>query len=116
LETEMIKKLSERNNIVISTGGGAVVRQENVDVLKKNGVIVCLTAKPETIVRRTGNSDDRPLLQVEDPLEKIKELLNFRKLFYEKADIMIDTEGKTPLHIAEEIIEKVKGKDGKNKG
>ena len=116
LETEMIKKLSERNNIVISTGGGAVVRQENVDVLKKNGVIVCLTAKPETIVRRTGNSNDRPLLQVEDPLEKIKELLNFRKPFYEKADIMIDTEGKTPLHIAEEIIEKVKGKDGKNKG
>jgi len=116
LETEMIKKLSERNNIVISTGGGAVVRQENVDVLKKNGVIVCLTAKPETIVRRTGNSNDRPLLQVEDPLEKIKELLNFRKPFYEKADIMIDTEGKTPLHIAEEIIEKVKEKDGKNKG
>jgi shikimate kinase len=48
------------------------------------------------------------LLQVEDPLKKIKELLNFRTPFYEKADIMIDTEGKTPLQIAEEIIERIK--------
>jgi len=45
---------------------------------------------------------------VEDPLQKIKELLEFRKPYYEKADIMIDTEGKSPLQVAEEIIEKVK--------
>jgi len=110
IETEMIRKLSESKNAIISTGGGAVLKQENMDILRKNGVIICLTALPETILQRTSNNNDRPLLQVENPLEKIKELLNFRKPFYQKADVMIDTEGKSPLQIAEEIIEKVKDK------
>jgi shikimate kinase len=109
IETETIKKFSKGKNIIISTGGGAVLRQENMDVLRGNGIIICLSASPETILQRTSNTNDRPLLQVEDPLKKIKELLEFRKPYYEKADIMIDTENKTPLQIAEEIIEKVKG-------
>jgi shikimate kinase len=110
VETEMIKKVSENKNIIISAGGGAVLKQENMDTLRKNGIIVCLTATPETILKRTSNNKGRPLLLVGNPLERIKELLNFRKPFYEKADIMIDTEGKTPLQIAEEIIEKIKDK------
>jgi len=111
IETDMIRKLSESKNTIISTGGGAVLKQENMDILRKNGVIVCLTASPETIFERTSTNNDRPLLQVENPLKKINELLNFRKPFYEKADVMIDTEGKPPLRIAEEIIEKVKVKN-----
>jgi shikimate kinase len=110
IETEMITKLSKDKNSIISTGGGAVLKQENMDILRGNGVIICLTATPETILSRTSNSNDRPLLQVENPLERIKGLLDFRKPFYERADVMIDTEGKTPLQIAEEIIEKVKDK------
>ncbi len=108
IETDMIRKLSESKNTIISTGGGAVLKQENMDILRKNGVIVCLTASPETIFKRTSTNNDRPLLQVENPLERIKELLNFRKPFYQKADVMIDTEGKNPLQIADEIIEKIK--------
>jgi shikimate kinase len=108
IESNVIKRLSETKNAVISTGGGAVLRQENMDNLGKNGVIVCLTASPETILKRTGNNNDRPLLQVENPLQKIKELLEFRRPYYEKADIMIDTEGKSPLEVADEIIEKIK--------
>jgi shikimate kinase len=107
MEADIIKRLSEMKNAIISTGGGAVLRQENMDNLRKNGVVVCLTASPETILKRTSNNNDRPLLQVEDPLQKIKELLEFRKPYYEKADIMIDTEGKSPLRVAEEIISKV---------
>jgi shikimate kinase len=110
IETEMITKLSKDKNSIISTGGGAVLKQENMDILRGNGVIICLTATPETILSRTSNSNDRPLLQVENPLKRIKGLLDFRKPFYERADVMIDTEGKTPLQIAEEIIEKVKDK------
>ncbi len=110
IETEMITKLSKDKNSIISTGGGAVLKQENMDILRRNGVIICLTATPETILSRTSNSNDRPLLQVENPLKRIKGLLDFRKPFYERADVMIDTEGKTPLQIAEEIIEKVKDK------
>lgn len=108
IETEMIKRLSEKNNVIISTGGGAVLKKENVDALRKNGVIVCLLATPETILKRTSHTANRPLLKVEDPLKKIKELLDYRKPFYEKADIMIDTEGKTPSQIAEELVEKIR--------
>ena len=110
IETDMIKKLSGKKNIIISTGGGAVLKQENLDILREKGIIVCLLATPETILRRTSHNSNRPLLQVEDPSGKIKELLNFRKPFYDKADIPIDTEAKTPIQIAEEIIEKIKVK------
>jgi shikimate kinase len=110
IETEMIQKLSEHKNVIISTGGGAVLKQGNMDALRKQGVIVCLMATPEIILKRTVRSSNRPLLQVEDPFARIKELLDFRRPFYEKADIAIDTEGKTPLQIAEEIMEKVKVK------
>lgn len=108
IETETIKQVSENNNVIISTGGGAVLKQENMDAMREKGVIVCLTAASETILERTRKTGDRPLLIVENPLERIKELLEFRKPFYEKADIMIDTESKTPLQIAEEIIDKIK--------
>ncbi len=109
IETDMIKKVSLNKDAVISTGGGAVLRQENMETLRGTGIIVCLMASPETILQRTSSTSDRPLLHVENPLEKIGELLDIRKPYYEKADIVIDTDGKTPLQIAEEIVEKVKG-------
>lgn len=108
MESAVIKRLSEMDRAVISTGGGAVLRQENMDNLRKKGVIVCLTASPETILKRTGNNNDRPLLRVENPLQKIKELLQIRTPYYEKADIMIDTNGKSPFEVADEIISKFK--------
>jgi shikimate kinase len=108
IETMMIKQIAAGKNLIISTGGGAVLKQENMAILRENGVIVCLMASPETILKRTSTSNDRPLLKVENPLEKINQLLTFRKPFYEKADIMIDTENKTPLQIAEEIIGKIR--------
>jgi shikimate kinase len=106
METETIRKVARNRNVIISTGGGAVLRQENMDILREDGVIICLWASPETILKRTGRNSERPLLQVEDPLKRIKELLEYRRPFYEKADIMIDTEEKTPFCIAEEILER----------
>ncbi len=105
IETDMAKKLSIMNNVVISTGGGVVLKEENMKYLGVKGLIVCLMASPETILNRTINNDDRPLLKVDDPLKKIRELLKYRMLFYKKADIIIDTEGMSPIEIAEEIIE-----------
>ncbi len=106
IEADMIRKVARNRNAIISTGGGAVLRQENMDVLRETGVIVCLWASPETILRRTGNDSGRPLLQVEDPFGRIRDLLEYRRPFYEKADIVVDTEEKTPLQIAEEIMER----------
>lgn len=108
MEKDKIEDISKKKNSIISTGGGAVLKEENVSALRRNGVIVCLTANPETILKRTANNSDRPLLQVDNPLEKIKELLKIRKPYYEKADITIDTEGKTPGAAAKEIVERIK--------
>jgi shikimate kinase len=108
LETETIRRIVAGNNLIISTGGGAVLREENMEALRENGIVFCLDAHPETILERTNRSEDRPLLRTEDPMAKIKELLNFRRPFYKKAGTLIDTEGKTPLQIAEEIVETVR--------
>ena len=108
METAMIKKTSQEENLIISTGGGAVLRDENMAALKEKGIIFCLSASAETIMKRTGISQDRPLLKVEDPMKKISELLAFRRPFYEKAGIMIETDGKSPLQVADEIVEIVK--------
>jgi shikimate kinase len=56
---------------------------------------------------RTSSADERPLLRVDNPLAKINELLQFRKPFYERAALIIDTDGKTPIQVAEEIMEKI---------
>ena len=91
-ETEMVKRFAKQDNLVISTGGGVVLREENMKALREKGVIVCLTASPETILRRISTSDERPLLKVDDPLKKIKDLLEYRRPYYEKADIVIETD------------------------
>lgn len=107
IESDVIKRLSEMANVVISTGGGVVLRESNIENLRKNGVIVCLTASAETILRRVEHSNDRPLLQVDNPLQKIKEMLSSREQYYRNADITISTEGKSPKEIASEILEKL---------
>ncbi len=107
IETEMIREISMNQCIIISTGGGAVLRKENIDMLRKNGVIVNLSAAPETVLQRTRGNDERPLLRVENPLGRIRELLEVRWPFYKNADLLIDTESKTPLQIAEEILKRI---------
>ena len=63
LETELVRKISAMDNIVVSCGGGTVMRQCNVDEMKKNGTIVLLTAEPETVYERVKGSHNRPLLE-----------------------------------------------------
>ncbi len=105
VETEVILNFSKRTNTIISTGGGAVMRRENMEALKENGVVFCLGASAHTILERTRGNNDRPLLKVDDPLGKIRELLAARDQCYREAGVMIDTEGKTPLEVAKEIAE-----------
>jgi shikimate kinase len=108
MEADAVRRLSEMNNLVVSTGGGVVLRDENMANLRKNGTIICLTASPEIILKRVGSDNSRPLLQTDDPLAAIRQLLKDRKKYYETADMVIDTEGRSPLEVAEEIIEGVK--------
>lgn len=105
IETQTIKQFAREDRCIIATGGGAVLRDENMDTLREKGTVFCLNAAPETILERTSRSKERPLLNVDDPLSRIREMLAHRRPFYEKAGIMIDTNDKTPLEIAEEIVE-----------
>jgi shikimate kinase len=105
LETEALGRIASRKNIIISTGGGCVLKKENMEILRRSGIIFCLKAAPETILRRTRSTDDRPLLRAPDPLAKIKEMLSAREPFYNKADYSVDTESKNPEEIAREIME-----------
>ncbi len=110
METAVIKRLSVLEKAVLSTGGGAVLRAENMDALREKWIVVCLAASPETILRRTSTNKNRPLLQVADPLQKIREMYDFRRPYYEKADIIINTDEMGPLQVAEEIIKAIKNR------
>ncbi|MEN2994504.1 MAG: shikimate kinase [Thermodesulfovibrio sp.] len=104
IETEMVKIVTKKHNQVISTGGGVVLREENILNLKNSGLLFCLKANAEKIFERIKNCKNRPLLMVENPKDKIKELMDKRKPLYEKADFIIDTDDLSAEEVAEKII------------
>lgn len=106
-EAREILRITEGKGQIISTGGGAVLRQDNMDALLRSGVVVCLAASAGTIYKRTKRNKERPLLQVEDPRGRIEEMLAERLPYYKKADVTINTEGKSPYEIATELLEAV---------
>ena len=103
-ESEVVKELSEKDGFVISTGGGVVLRSENVENLKRNGKILFLRAKKETLLERLQGRVNRPLLQGDGRLEeKIERFLSERTPVYENtADFVLDVDGYT----AEENVER----------
>lgn len=103
-ETRMIQDVSRLQKSVISTGGGAMIRPENREMLKKSGVVICLEATVEEILKRAGKRKSRPLINVGNPHETVRKLLEDRKSFYNEADIHIDTSGKPQKRIAGEIL------------
>ena len=90
-EKAALRRITKNTGQVIATGGGAVIDPENVEMLKLNGFVVCLTAEPEVIFERVKRKKNRPLLQKDDPLAEIKKLLAERASFYAKADVTVDT-------------------------
>ena len=110
LETETVKSLCGEHRLILSVGGGLVLRKENVDCLKNNGKIVYLRAKQETLVRRLQGDATRPLLQGEDLENRIGKLLQTRGDIYAGvADYAVDVDDKTPEQIASEILALVGG-------
>lgn len=105
LETEVLETLQDYEDFVLSTGGGIVLKEENVALLREMGKIILLKATPEVICERLKNVSDRPLLAQGDRLEKIKEILSKRDPIYNSsADLIIETSEKTIEEIVEEII------------
>ena len=110
LEIEVTKQVSEHKNQVIACGGGLVLNKINIDRLKQDSVVVYLTASPGVILKRVvADGEGRPLLNVTDPSQTIRELLRFRKPFYERAaDTKIDTSKMDVDSVVEQIMNRVK--------
>ena len=110
LESGLVKEISQREGLVLSTGGGLVLRKENVDLLRQKGKIFFLRASIETLLGRLKKDGERPLLEGEEELRsRLDRLLQARTSIYEAAaDDIVDTDGKTPKEIATEIARKAK--------
>ncbi|PXX45965.1 shikimate kinase [Aquitalea magnusonii] len=91
-ESSVIADLVRMNNIVLATGGGAVLRPENRAELARHGVVIYLRASIDDLLARTMHDKNRPLLQIADPRAKLQSLLEQRDpLYREVADIVVDT-------------------------
>jgi len=111
LERETIRKACQQRQTVIAIGGGAIVDTQNYELLAKTGLIVCLEAKPETIYERlfreaaySTETEVRPLLANDNPLERIRQLKASRQPYYAKANWTIHTDGLSVSEVAEEVI------------
>ncbi len=110
METELLQDIVRDHwrDMVISLGGGLPLRDENRALLQKAGKVVYLKTTPETVYERVKDDTTRPLLQCEDPESRIKELMEERRERYEAAaDLIVETDGKTPEEIVGEIIDKL---------
>lgn len=108
VESEIVREVSGMQDAVVDTGGGVVIREENMAIMKSGGVVICLTANEDDIIERTKKYKHRPLLNVEDPKRKVRDLLARRSAFYAKADYSINTSDFTIRQVVDKIIEMVK--------
>jgi len=105
IESQVARDLPKLSNHVIATGGGIVLREDNLTSLRKAGKVICLKASPEEIVKRLENTGDRPLLDTPERINRIKRFLTERRSFYEQADFIIDTTGMTVKAVVDRVIE-----------
>ena len=108
-EQRMLNQLTLKSGIILATGGGAVLAEENRRNLQERGVVVYLRASIKQQVERTSRDKNRPLLQTPNPELKIRELMKIRDpLYNEIADIVIDTNRRNPRSVGLEIIRQLK--------
>lgn len=103
-EKQVVNQLKGMTNTVIATGGGLVANPENLASLKEHALVVCLWCSPETILRRVAHQSHRPLLKVENPLEKIRSLLTERSPSYRQADVLLSSEFRKPKEVATHVV------------
>ncbi len=105
MESQLAAEWGRRRGVVIAGGGGVALRDENLRALGRQGVLVCLTARPEIILARTSRSHHRPLLAGEDPEKKIRDLLAARAPYYAKIPVQIDTSDLDLDALAEKLLD-----------
>ena len=115
LETEVVQEVSEKDNFIIATGGGIVLREANTRSLKANGLLVWLRAGAGVIRERMAldirMGKDRPSLTGKNPVEEIKEQLAIRDPLYEDAgDLVVDTDHLSTSEVAEAVLRALSGR------
>lgn len=112
LERDALRRAAGEEQVVVATGGGAMLAQDNRLVMADGGLVVCLDARPKTILDRLGaGGSERPLLAVTDPLARITELKAQRAKYYALADLVVDTEKRRPKQIAQAVAAGVRSAD-----
>jgi shikimate kinase len=103
-ESAVLEELSSGQDFVIATGGGIILRPQNRERMKSSGYVCYLTASIDQLVERTARDKKRPLLQVENPRQKIIDLVALRDpLYREAADFVVNTDRRSPKVVAQEI-------------
>lgn len=111
-EANAIELLSRDDNIVLATGGGAVINSDNRRHLQSRGTVIYLHASLEQQIERTAKDRNRPLLQTEDPSKVLSELMQVRDpLYRECSDLVIHTDGRRPKSVVRDIIKQLEQRD-----
>jgi len=105
VESKVAEDVAGRTGLVVATGGGVVLNCENVRALESTGTGVCLNASPEIICERVRDETHRPLLDVEDPLKRIREMLEARKPYYARVKHQLNTDQLSVEEAVKRIIE-----------
>lgn len=107
-ETELLLELLSVKNTIVSCGGGAALKEENVLYMKKCGSVILLKAKPSTVYERIKDCGSRPVLKNKPCLEYIADLMESRRKKYEEAaDIVLQTDYKTVVQVCQELMIKL---------
>lgn len=105
LEARMVEQAAGRTGCVVATGGGAIMNPRNLEILKRSGVVIALTADPEIILSRIGGGEDRPMLRGGEKRERIRLLLEERAPAYARADLTVDTSDRTVDEVVDHLME-----------
>ncbi len=107
-ETAMLQELLKRQNLVLATGGGAILSEVNRKNLRKSGTVIYLHAGVDTQLSRTRDAKNRPLLNTDNPREKLEALMEVREpLYRQEADLVINAEDRQPATVAREILRRL---------
>ncbi len=103
-ERQVVQQLSQRTRTVIATGGGLPASAQNLADLRAHSLVVYLWASPEMLWERVRFQAHRPLLHDPDPLARIRTLLTARDPFYRQADVLVNTERRAVIEVAQHVI------------
>lgn len=112
-ETAIIEELSQKQGIVLATGGGSVLREENRKLIRRAGTVIYLCATAEQLYERIGHDKKRPLMQTENPLQTLRDLLKQRETHYQEvADLIVYSGKQRVSSLVRDVHNKIKSIQG----